>query len=107
MEDFREIERALRDKEKLEEVYFEGNPVQKREPVLYRNKLRLALPQVGKIDACEFDSVFRSRCFDRSEGIVCANGIYSVCQGDLKALWAETLVNGTKVDEPCRHGLAA
>ncbi|KAM0716722.1 hypothetical protein Q7P37_008167 [Cladosporium fusiforme] len=49
--DFREIERALRDKEKLEEVYFEGNPVQKREPVLYRNKLRLALPQVGKIDA--------------------------------------------------------
>jgi hypothetical protein len=38
----------------LEEVYFEGNPVQKREPVLYRNKLRLALPQVAKIDACEF-----------------------------------------------------
>ena len=51
--DFREIERALRDKESLEEVYFEGNPVQKREPVLYRNKLRLALPQVAKIDACE------------------------------------------------------
>jgi hypothetical protein len=38
----------------LEEVYFEGNPVQKREMVLYRNKLRLALPQVAKIDACEF-----------------------------------------------------
>lgn len=55
--DFREIERALRDKEKLEEVYFEGNPVQKREPVLYRNKLRLALPQVGKIDACELFSM--------------------------------------------------
>jgi hypothetical protein len=52
--DFREIERALRDKEKLEEVYFEGNPVQKREPVLYRNKIRLALPQVSKIDACKF-----------------------------------------------------
>jgi protein phosphatase 1 regulatory subunit 7 len=51
--DFREIERALADKESLEEVYFEGNPVQKREPVLYRNKLRLALPQVAKIDACE------------------------------------------------------
>ena len=54
--DFREIERALRDKEKLEEVYFEGNPVQKREPVLYRNKIRLALPQVSKIDACEFEN---------------------------------------------------
>jgi protein phosphatase 1 regulatory subunit 7 len=52
--DFREIERALADKESLEEVYFEGNPVQKREPVLYRNKLRLALPQVAKIDACEY-----------------------------------------------------
>jgi protein phosphatase 1 regulatory subunit 7 len=59
--DFREIERALRDKEKLEEVYFEGNPVQKREPVLYRNKLRLALPQVAKIDACEFYLIPLSR----------------------------------------------
>ena len=54
MADFREIERALADKQSLEEVYFEGNPVQKREPVLYRNKLRLALPQVAKIDACEY-----------------------------------------------------
>ncbi|KAK0279408.1 protein phosphatase regulatory subunit Sds22 [Friedmanniomyces endolithicus] len=51
IEDFREIERALRDKEKLEEVYFEGNPVQKQGPVLYRNKIRLTLPQVLKIDA--------------------------------------------------------
>jgi len=51
IEDFREVERALRDKEKLEEVYFEGNPVQKNAPVLYRNKVRLALPQVAKIDA--------------------------------------------------------
>ncbi|KAK5133198.1 hypothetical protein LTR08_008033 [Meristemomyces frigidus] len=49
--DFREIERALKDKAKLEEVYFEGNPVQKQGPVLYRNKVRLALPQVSKIDA--------------------------------------------------------
>ncbi|TKA64348.1 hypothetical protein B0A55_09549 [Friedmanniomyces simplex] len=51
IQDFREIERLLRDKEKLEEVYFEGNPVQKQGPVLYRNKVRLALPQVVKIDA--------------------------------------------------------
>ncbi|RMY88916.1 hypothetical protein D0861_04537 [Hortaea werneckii] len=54
--DFREIERVLRDKEKLEEVYFEGNPVQRSGPVLYRNKVRLALPQVTKIDAGKSDS---------------------------------------------------
>nr|POE79394.1 protein phosphatase 1 regulatory subunit sds22 [Quercus suber] len=51
VESFHEIERALKDKAKLEEVYFEGNPVQKQGPVLYRNKIRLALPQVSKIDA--------------------------------------------------------
>lgn len=51
LNDFREIERALKDKEKLDEVYFEGNPIQKQNPVLYRNKVRLALPQVLKIDA--------------------------------------------------------
>nr|POE59112.1 glucokinase [Quercus suber] len=45
IESFQEIERALKDKVKLEEVYFEGNPVQKQGPVLYRNKVRLALPQ--------------------------------------------------------------
>ncbi|TKA29724.1 hypothetical protein B0A50_03087 [Salinomyces thailandicus] len=49
--DFKEIERVLRDKQKLEEVYFEGNPVQKQGPVLYRNKVRLTLPQIVKIDA--------------------------------------------------------
>ncbi|GAB7340012.1 hypothetical protein MBLNU457_6519t1 [Dothideomycetes sp. NU457] len=48
---FAEIERELRDKEKLDEVYFEANPVQIQNPVLYRNKVRLALPQVTKIDA--------------------------------------------------------
>lgn len=53
VESFQEIERALRDKESLEEVYFEGNPVQRSGPVLYRNKVRLALPQVKKIDAGE------------------------------------------------------
>ncbi|KAK5699244.1 protein phosphatase regulatory subunit Sds22 [Elasticomyces elasticus] len=49
--DFKGIEAVLKDKKKLEEVYFEGNPVQKSGPVLYRNKVRLALPQVVKIDA--------------------------------------------------------
>ncbi|KAK4624053.1 Phosphatase 1 regulatory subunit SDS22 [Fulvia fulva] len=51
VDSFQEIERALKDKEKLDEVYFEGNPVQRQNPVLYRNKVRLALPQVTKIDA--------------------------------------------------------
>ncbi|OQN97971.1 hypothetical protein B0A48_16276 [Cryoendolithus antarcticus] len=54
VESFAEIERALKDKAKLEEVYFEGCPVQKMGPVMYRNKVRLALPQVKKIDACEY-----------------------------------------------------
>ncbi|GAB7360118.1 hypothetical protein MBLNU230_g7881t1 [Neophaeotheca triangularis] len=51
IDSFQEIERVLKDKEKLEEVYFEGNPVQKQGPVLYRNKVKLALPQLIKIDA--------------------------------------------------------
>ncbi|KAK5697617.1 protein phosphatase regulatory subunit Sds22 [Elasticomyces elasticus] len=53
--DFKEIEAVLKDKNKLEEVYFEGNPVQKSGPVLYRNKVRLALPQVVKIDAGKYE----------------------------------------------------
>ncbi|KAF1847585.1 L domain-like protein [Cucurbitaria berberidis CBS 394.84] len=49
--DFNEIEKELRDKEELETVYFEGNPLQRAQPALYRNKVRLALPQVVQIDA--------------------------------------------------------
>jgi len=51
LDSFQELERVLRDKEALTEVYFEGNPLQKSNEVLYRNKVRLALPQVAKIDA--------------------------------------------------------
>lgn len=51
IQSFQEIERVLKDKEQLEEVYFEGNPLQRQNPVLYRNKVRLALPQIKKIDA--------------------------------------------------------
>ncbi|PPJ54041.1 hypothetical protein CBER1_02969 [Cercospora berteroae] len=51
IESFQEVERVLKDKEKLEEVYLEGNPLQRANPVLYRNKVRLALPQISKIDA--------------------------------------------------------
>lgn len=49
--DFREVERELKDKEKLETVYFEANPLQLNGPAVYRNKVRLALPQVKQIDA--------------------------------------------------------
>ncbi|EXJ90095.1 adenylate cyclase [Capronia epimyces CBS 606.96] len=49
--DFREVERELADKEHLETVYFEMNPLQLASPALYRNKVRLALPQIKQIDA--------------------------------------------------------
>lgn len=52
--DFAEVERELKDKEDLTTVYFEGNPLQLRGPALYRNKVRLALPQVKQIDASEY-----------------------------------------------------
>lgn len=45
------MQRELADKEELETVYFEGNPLQRAQPALYRNKVRLALPQVVQIDA--------------------------------------------------------
>ncbi|KAJ5719125.1 Leucine rich repeats (2 copies), partial [Penicillium malachiteum] len=48
---FDEVERELKDKEKLETVYFEGNPLQLKGPAVYRNKVRLALPQISQIDA--------------------------------------------------------
>ncbi|KAI0169153.1 protein phosphatases PP1 regulatory subunit sds22 [Hypoxylon sp. FL1284] len=51
LSDFGDIERALADKENLTTVYFEGNPVQLKQPPLYRNKVRLALPQLQQIDA--------------------------------------------------------
>ncbi|CAK7235447.1 protein phosphatase regulatory subunit Sds22 [Sporothrix curviconia] len=49
--DFDDVERCLRDKAHLDTVYLEGNPLQLRGPALYRNKVRLALPQVTQIDA--------------------------------------------------------
>ncbi|KAK7962622.1 adenylate cyclase [Apiospora aurea] len=49
--DFADVERVLADKKELTTVYFEGNPLQLRQPALYRNKVRLALPQLQQIDA--------------------------------------------------------
>ncbi|KAJ5157070.1 Leucine rich repeats (2 copies), partial [Penicillium canariense] len=51
---FAEVERELKDKEKLETVYFEGNPLQTNGPAVYRNKVRLALPHIKQIDASMF-----------------------------------------------------
>lgn len=51
---FEEVERELKDKEKLQTVYFEGNPLQMNGPAVYRNKVRLALPQIAQIDASMF-----------------------------------------------------
>ncbi|KAH0561940.1 hypothetical protein GP486_003358, partial [Trichoglossum hirsutum] len=48
---FEEVERELKDKENLNTVYFEGNPMQLSNMATYRNKLRLTLPQVVQIDA--------------------------------------------------------
>ena len=48
---FDEIEKQLADKKNLETVYFEGNPLQKNDMTNYRRKLKLAVPQVKKIDA--------------------------------------------------------
>ena len=58
---FIEVGKELGDKNKLTTVYFEGNPLQLQNPVLYRNKIRLALPQVKQVDASEFTFVSTSK----------------------------------------------
>lgn len=49
--DWTTTEKELKELEKLNTVYFEGNPLQLKAPALYRNKVRLMLPQVMQIDA--------------------------------------------------------
>ncbi|CAG1996310.1 unnamed protein product, partial [Fusarium graminearum] len=49
--DYKEVAKYLSDKKCLTTVYFEGNPLQLQEPVAYRNRIRLTLPQVKQIDA--------------------------------------------------------
>lgn len=51
---FDEVERELRNKEHLQTVYFEGSPLQRNQPVLYRNKVRLAIPHIKQIDASKY-----------------------------------------------------
>lgn len=61
---FEELERVLGDKERLGTVYLEGNPLQRRGRAVYRNKVRLALPRVRQIDACESFSLLLLLPFD-------------------------------------------
>jgi protein phosphatase 1 regulatory subunit 7 len=56
--DFKDVEKELSDKEHLETVYFEGNPLQLMGPAVYRNKVRLALPRVRQIDASKSKSLY-------------------------------------------------
>lgn len=60
---FDEVERELRDKEKLQTVYFEGNPLQTRAPALYRNKVRLAIPHIMQVDASK-SPFFTCQCLE-------------------------------------------
>jgi len=49
--DWSEVEGELKGRKELNTVYFEGNPLQLQNPFLYRNKVKLMLPQVMQIDA--------------------------------------------------------
>jgi protein phosphatase 1 regulatory subunit 7 len=51
---FDEVEKQLKDKKELQTVYFEGNPLQKNSPAMYRKKVMLALPHIIQIDASKF-----------------------------------------------------
>ncbi|KAL4785336.1 hypothetical protein BJX76DRAFT_347110 [Aspergillus varians] len=61
LSNFNEVERELKDKKNLQTVYFEGNPLQTNGPVVYRNKVRLAIPQIKQIDASKFYHVTDTR----------------------------------------------
>ena len=64
LDSFKDVEAQLRDKRELKTVYFEGTPLQLRQPALYRNKVRLAVPQVVQIDASKsINSLFCSPCW--------------------------------------------
>ncbi|KAI4112564.1 MAG: hypothetical protein LQ338_008297 [Usnochroma carphineum] len=67
---FDEIEKQLSDKKELDTVYFEGNPLQTKNPALYRNKVRLAIPQINQIDA-SMSSINLSIVFSLAVEAVC------------------------------------
>ncbi|GMG25614.1 unnamed protein product [Aspergillus oryzae var. brunneus] len=72
---FDEVEKELKDKEKLQTVYFEGNPLQTKGPAVYRNKVRLAIPHIMQIDA--------SKCSLPGSGVVVYTDSCSVCENSL------------------------
>lgn len=68
---FEEVEKYLGDKKELNTVYFEGNPLQLRNPVMYRNKVRLALPQIQQIDASKYSFPQQRKITDSSICSLC------------------------------------
>ena len=71
LDSFGEIESELNDKEELNTVYFEGNPIQTKNAVTYRNKMHLCLPRVKQIDASKF-SCPTSWC-EATKELICAD----------------------------------
>lgn len=52
LSDYNNIAKGLKNCQQLETVYFEGNPIQLKDPTMYRRKIRLCFgPQLQKIDA--------------------------------------------------------
>ena len=54
---FQDVENELAKLQNLTTVYFEMNPLQLKNPVLYRNKIKLALPRIIQIDASNCQSI--------------------------------------------------
>ena len=77
--DFAEVEKMLADKKSLTTVYFEGNPLQTRGPALYRNKVRLALPQLVQIDASMLLPPTGSTCSTSAPSIIKQNTVPPGC----------------------------
>lgn len=81
--DFNEIENVLKPKKQLTTVYFEGNPLQLKQPALYRNKVRLALPQIQQIDA--------SKCYQPRSSVSCPLIMHSFRQSILRCCLSENM----------------
>ncbi|KAL8774108.1 MAG: hypothetical protein Q9209_001216 [Squamulea sp. 1 TL-2023] len=71
---FDEVEKELAGKKQLSTVYFEANPLQAKNPALYRNKIRLVLPQIKQIDAMEVAAGLQ-RLHTEAPGVA-ADGVY-------------------------------
>ena len=94
---FDEIERELADKKVLNTVYFEGNPLQKNAPVLYRNKVRLALPQVKQIDASKCLNLIALwiRLMMASVCTTILMGVFRICLA-LESVYCSAVADGSK-----------